>query len=197
MDKISHRISQRESASKAPLKDGVQVPPESLATLYEEYGRRVLAAAYRVTGSTQDAEDVLQTVFLRLTRRWDEIELTDTVGAYLHRAAVNGSLDLLRSRSRGGAIALDDMALAPEQTSEASAERRTRDGEFRRRLRQALLELPEKAARIFALRYFEGLGNTEIAGMLGMRRVSVAVTLHRTRKQLQTKLGQFSEGETS
>ena len=172
-------------------------PSESLGALYEQHSRRVLSAAFRVTGSRQDAEDVLQTVFLRLTRRWKEIELTDTVGSYLHRAAVNGSLDLLRSRSRAGAIALDDMAHELPDAGEASADRLIEGGEFRRNLRRALLEIPPKSARVFVLKYFEGLGNQEIASMLDMRRVTVAVTLHRTRKQLQSKLQQFVEGEAS
>lgn len=179
-------------------KDTINLPPPaSLAVLYEQHSRRVLSAAFRVTGSRQDAEDVLQTVFLRLTRRWDEIELTDTVGSYLHRAAVNGSLDLLRSRSRAGSIPLDDMTQELPDAGEASPERLMHGGEFRRDLREALLEVPEKAARVFVLRYFEGLQNKEIASMLGMRRVAVAVTLHRTRKQLQSKLQQFVEGEAS
>lgn len=178
-------------------KDATSLPPDSLAALYEQHSGKVLAAALRVTGSRQDAEDVLQTVFLRLTRRWAETELTDTVGAYLHRAAVNGGLDLLRTRSRGGSIPLDDMAVELPDTGEASAERLTQGGEFRRELRAALLELPEKSARVFVLRYFEGLGNQEIARMLGIGRVSVAVTLHRARKQLQIKLQQFVEGGAS
>ena len=179
-------------------KDSINLPPpESLAALYEQHSRQVLAAAFRVTGSRQDAEDVLQTVFLRLTRRWEEIELTATVGSYLHRAAVNGSLDLLRSRSRGGSIPLDDLAAQLPDTGEASAERLMRGGEIRRDLREALLDLPEKSARVFVLRYFEGLKNEEIASMLSMRRVTVVVTLHRTRKQLQSKLQQFAEGEAS
>jgi len=190
MDNLSSRTAQEKDPIKLP-------PPESLAALYEQHSRQVLAAAFRVTGSRQDAEDVLQTVFLRLTRRWDEIELTDTVGSYLHRAAVNGSLDLLRSRSRAGSIPLDDLVVELPDAGEVSAERHTHDGEFRRELREALLEVPEKSARVFALRYFEGLQNKEIATMLGMRRVAVAVTLHRTRKRLQGKLQQFVEGETS
>jgi len=190
MDNLSTRMS--------PQKDTVNPPPPgSLATLYEQHSQRVLAAAYRVTGSRQDAEDVLQTVFLRLTRRWDEIELTDTVGSYLHRAAVNGSLDLLRSRGRAGAIPMDDMAVELPDKGEASAERRMRDGEFRRDLRTALIDVPEQSARVFALRYFEGLANKEIAAMLGMRPVAVAVILHRTRKRLQSKLRQFVEGDAS
>jgi RNA polymerase sigma-70 factor (ECF subfamily) len=179
-------------------KDSDELPPaEVLASLYEEHGRLVLAAAFRVTGSRQDAEDVLQTVFLRLMRRWDHLELGEAAGAYLHRAAVNGSLDLLRSRARGGPLPLDDLAEELSDAGGVSAERLAQAGEVRRGLREALLEMSEKSARVFVLRYIEGLPNKDIANLLGMRRVAVAVMLHRTRKQLQSKLQQFLEGGPS
>ncbi len=201
MDTLEPRTSDSSEAGGASRDPGAggeaSAPARSLAALYEEHARNVLAAAFRVTGSRQDAEDVLQTVFLRLSRRWDGLELRDSVGGYLHRAAVNGSLDLLRSRSRAGSVPLDDLVVELPETGEASAERQLEGREFRRRLRQALVRLSDKAARVFALRYFEGLGNTEIATMLGMPRVSVAVTLHRARKQLQVELAQFAEGEVS
>lgn len=43
----------------------------SFDELYNKHHRKVLLAAYRVTGSMQDAEDVLQAVFLRLLKRGD------------------------------------------------------------------------------------------------------------------------------
>lgn len=172
------------------------MPDGSLERLYREHNRRVLAAAYRVTGSRQDAEDVLQTVFLRLARRWDEVKLSDTVGSYLHRAAVNASIDLLRSRARAGAVPLnDEPGRELPDRQDVSAERRHRDREFRGRLRQALLELPDRAARIFVLRYFEELANKEIAGMLNMSQTTVAVILHRARKSLQVQLREYVRGE--
>jgi RNA polymerase sigma factor (sigma-70 family) len=49
-------------------------------------------------------------------------------------------------------------------------------------------ELPARSAEIFTLRFFEGLTNPEIAGALGISSITVAVTLHRTRRLLQKKL---------
>ena len=72
-------------------------PEADMARIYREHSARVLAAAYRVTGSSHDAEDVLQTVFMRLVRR-EGAALGDEPGAYLHRAAVNAALDVVRSR---------------------------------------------------------------------------------------------------
>src|SRR5213592_2013945 len=60
----------------------------------------VYRAAYRITGNASDAEDVLQTLFLRLVRR--EWLPGGQYGwrAYLHRAAINIALDVVRTRAR-------------------------------------------------------------------------------------------------
>src|SRR5215213_7998918 len=83
-------------------------PPKELERLFREHHDLIFRTAYRVTGSAEDAEDVLQTVFLRLARR-AEINLAPSPAGYLHRAAVNASLDLVRSRSTARAVALEDM----------------------------------------------------------------------------------------
>src|SRR5260370_18335647 len=65
-------------------------------------------AAYRITGSHSDAEDVLQTLFLRLLRRGPAGELVSNLGGYVYRAAINASLDVLRSRRDGRCIPLQE-----------------------------------------------------------------------------------------
>ncbi len=168
---------------------------DALAELFQKHSRQVLAAAYRVTGSRQDAEDALQTVFLRLASRWDDVGLSSTPGPYLRRAAVNAAIDLLRSRAAAGAVPLDD-AGTPDRHG-ASPERRHRDREFRRRLRQALLALTDRNAQVFCLRYFEDLTNKEIARALGLSQTRVAVILHRARKRLQPELLDLVRGDAS
>ncbi len=170
---------------------------DALAELFRKHSRRVLAAAYRVTGSRQDAEDALQTVFLRLASRWDDIGLSRTPGPYLRRAAVNAAIDLLRSRAAAGTIPLDDALNDPPDRHGASPERLHRDREFRRRLRQALLALTDRNAQVFCLRYFEDLTNKEIAKALGLSQTRVAVILHRARKRLQPELLDLVRGEAS
>ena len=169
----------------------------ALGELFENHSRQVLSAAYRVTGSRQDAEDALQTVFLRLAGRWRDLNLSDTPGAYLRRAAVNAAIDLLRSRSAAGAVPLEDMPFEISDRSDVSAERQRQDSEFRQRLRKALLVLTDRNATVFCLRYFEEFTNKEIAAALGVSQTRVAVILHRARKRLQQELLDFVKGEAS
>src|SRR5690242_185494 len=68
-----------------------------LEQIFLEHKELVYRAAYRVIGNSSDAEDVLQTVFLRLVRLEKFPEISNLPG-YLHRSAVNASLDLLRGK---------------------------------------------------------------------------------------------------
>src|SRR5438128_2315487 len=129
----------------------------NLERLFREHHERVFHTAHRVTGSAEDAEDILQTVFLRLARTKEEnaLQWADNPEAYLSRAAINASLDLLRKRKRSKSVAMDDV--------EYSA--------------------------MFALRYFEGFDNGEIAQIMGTSPLVVGVTLHRARARLRKDIG--------
>ncbi len=157
---------------------------EQVTALFDQHRARVFRAAYRVTGSEADAEDVLQTVFLRLLKQEDAVIEEQQAGSYLHRAAVNAAVDVLRRRRMAKDEPLGerqdhlpDPAPDPAAALDAKA--------AGRRLRAALAELSPRAAEIFVLRYFEGYRNREIARMLGASWSTVAVTLHRARARLR------------
>jgi RNA polymerase sigma-70 factor (ECF subfamily) len=139
----------------------------------------VFRTAYRITGNAADAEDVLQTIFLRLLRRDPSMPVPDNEESYLRRAAVNASVDLIRDRQAERRVPLAEAAAQAGKPSNNDL----RDG-----LRQALAGLSPESAEIFALRYFEDFTNREIAKALRISPVLVAVKLHRTRHQLQKQL---------
>jgi len=166
-----------------------------LAKVFKEHHERVFRAAYRITGNAADAEDVTQVVFLRLARREAGAPaLSESPGAYLHRAAVNAALDVVRGRQAARTDALESVDLDPVEDPRRGPERRHGDTEIRAALRRAMAELPPRAAEIFALRYLEGYDNHEIARMLGMPRMTVGVVLHRARTRLRRELDAFVGG---
>ncbi len=169
-------------------------PPAGFAELYERHYEAVFRAALRVTGNPADAEDVLQTVFLRLVRREDSLELAPSPGAYLHRAAVNAALDLMRGRARSRAVSFESVEPTREFTSsDLNPEEAHAENQLRARVREAVARLGGRAATTFALRYFEGYDNREIAEMLGTSQMVVAVTLHRARTRLKKEIGEYLE----
>src|SRR5881227_343253 len=80
----------------------------SLEEMFQRNHDRIFRTAYRVTGNAADAEDVLQTVFLRLARGPQSSNPENEEG-YFARAAINASLDLLRSRKRARSVAFDEV----------------------------------------------------------------------------------------
>lgn len=183
-DDAVHAVPQRQTP-------GPSAASAKVAELFERHHDAVFRTAYRITGDSRDAEDVLQTVFLRLVRRDEPVDLAPTEASYLHRAAVHASLDLLRRRKTARTTALDDVS-EPADAGE-SADQALGLHELRGRLREALAEESPRAAAMFVLRYFEGKGNREIARTLGTSWSTVAVTLHRTRARLRKRL----QGERS
>ena len=165
---------------------------EELAVLFRDYHKTIFRIAYRITGSRSDAEDVLQTIFLRLTP--NRRDFSPNAGGYLHRAAVNASLDLLRSRARHNSVSLDVIDFnQSKRLSAASPEDDFADVELRELIRQAVAKLEGRAATAFALRYFEGYDNARIAQVLGTSQMVVAVTLHRARTRLRKEIGSYLE----
>jgi RNA polymerase sigma-70 factor (ECF subfamily) len=148
----------------------------------------VFRTAYRITGNAADAEDVLQTVFLRMMRRDHGAQMVDSYESYLRRAAVNAALDIVRSGRDSRKVPLEDLPPAPAARGLETA---SETEEFRAQVRRALGRLPAREAEIFALRFFEERSNQEIARMLGISQVHVAVIVHRTRRQLQKEIGSY------
>ncbi len=173
----------------------VPLPPPSgdLERIFQSHHSQVFGTAYRVTGSAQDAEDVLQTVFLRLLRRQEEIDLSPSPGSYLHRAAVNAALDLMRARGRSQSIPIDDHDAAAEN-GHSDPNRCQQDAETRRNLRQALLKLSQRSAAIFTMRFLDGTPNREIAEAMGMSQAAVGVAIHRARNQVKKELATLLGG---
>ncbi len=167
---------------------------DELGALFRDHYKVIYRVAYRLTGSQSDAEDVLQTIFLRLTPDQARRGLAPNPQGYLYRAAVNASVDLLRSRARANSVSLD--VLDFDQSSKASVPSPAdnfADLELRELIREAVAKLEGRSATAFALRYFEGYDNGQIAEMLGTSQLVVAVTLHRARTRLRKEIGSYLE----
>ena len=167
----------------------VQPKLDELEKIFLTHHDRVFRAAWRVTGNASDAEDVLQTVFLRLLRHDHDFHAVGDAGNYLYRAGVNAALDLVRARRE--AVPIDDVAAQLGADSGWSPDRRHDAAQLREWLRRAIARLHPTAAEMFSLRYFEGFDNGEIAKLMDTSEGTVAVTLHRTRARLQKEIRSY------
>ncbi|HJP92615.1 MAG TPA: sigma-70 family RNA polymerase sigma factor [Pyrinomonadaceae bacterium] len=180
-------------AALKPLRLVTYQPASKLETLFQEHHGRIFRTAQRVTGSAADAEDVLQTVFLRLVKGQDDYDWSQNPEAYLSRAAINASLDLLRSRARSKAVALDDSEVDTIPSTYLDPEAVHADRELQKLIRQAVSRLGKTAGEMFVLRYYEGFDNKEIAAQLKTSPLVVGVVLHRARTKLRKEIGHYLE----
>lgn len=155
--------------------------PAALSELYALYGNSLMALAYRLTGSRDDAEDVLHDVFLGLPealRRYDE---RGALESWLKRVTARVALTRLRARNRASEVSLDDdvpspPADAPDRLADLGAVQRAIDA------------LPDSLRIVFVLREVEGYAHAEIAALLDISVNASEVRLHRALRALRRTL---------
>lgn len=146
-------------------------------TIVERYSASLYRLAYSFLGSRQDAEDVLQEVFLKFLRRKPDCADEKQLRAWLRTVTANQCRDLLRSPWRRRILPLEEAANAVvEQTPDADLE-------------AALQQLKPKERAIVYLFYYEQCTSAEIAQTLHMSDAAVRSRLTRARQTLKTLLG--------
>jgi RNA polymerase sigma-70 factor (ECF subfamily) len=166
-----------------------EVLTQELEQIFREHYQFVYRTAYSVTANHSDAEDVVQTVFLKLFQREAPLHLRKEPRAYLYRAAVNAALNIVRSRRHHSVIGENECGevAAPEPGAEAAK------SAIQRNLMGAIAQLNPKAVEILVLRYGHDFSDSQIAKMLGKSRGTIAVILYRARARLK-KLMRVGEG---
>jgi RNA polymerase sigma-70 factor (ECF subfamily) len=165
-----------------------------LERIFREHHAMVFRAAYRITGNADDAEDVLQTVFLRMMKRDTAAEPVGNMASFLHRAAVNAALDLMRVRQNVRNVPLDALEPVLAEPAHRNPDRVHTAGEVREWLRGALSRLNPRIAEMFMLRFFDGKENPEIAKLMNTTAGTVAVTISRTRDRLEKEYQAYLGG---
>lgn len=151
--------------------------------IYREYSEFVYRTAKGILGTVEDAEDVLQVIFVRLLRSDLTPSVRQNLKPYLYRAAVNQSLVIIKSRRRH--VLTDDpgqLAASTLADDSALAER------LHSRLYEAIAKLSPENAELVILRYVHNMSDAEIARMLGTSRGVIAVRLFRSRARLRKLL---------
>jgi RNA polymerase sigma-70 factor (ECF subfamily) len=152
--------------------------------LFREHSQMVYRTAYTIVGSAADAEDVLQTVFLGLLR--NEPDLQSNPKGYLYRAAINSSLNVVRSRKRIELTEDTERFVVPVDRKAA---------ELHARLTEAIAELAPADAHVLVLRYIYDYSDAEIAKLIGVSRGTMAMRLFRARLRLRKLMRDAGEEE--
>ncbi len=146
--------------------------------LFRRYAARIHGVGRSLLG-VDDAEDIVQEVFLIAFRSMQNIREADKVGNWLYRVAQNCCREQLRRRGREKAAVTASLEnTLAEQSSPVDSER----------IARAVASMPEKLRLALDLKYRQGLSHSELAELLGISQSGVNTRLYRARMMLRQRL---------
>ena len=157
---------------------------EEVLGLFERYHNDIYRLAVSYTGSSQDSEDIVQTVFLKLWEKQPAL-MPGKEKAWLIQVAINQCRNLLKAPWRKRRNSLETAELFSWETPEESE------------LFRAIMDLPEEERVTVHLYYFEGYTLREIGRMMHITPSAVSMRLHRARKRLKSVLKEEEDLETA
>jgi RNA polymerase sigma-70 factor (ECF subfamily) len=164
---------------------------DAFRMLVDRHSHAVFRVAYRMTGNEHDADDVVQETLLRAYRQLGRFEERANFGTWLHRIAINCSLDLLRARGRadkhyGGDP--EEVELTGAIKSDAQQDRLLLSAELQEQVKAAMERLSGNERTAFVLRHFEGMPVEEIGKTLGIQVNAAKHTIFRAVRKLRESL---------
>jgi len=195
--RLTNRMPQTDAATVALARDGNS---EAFRALVERHSRAIYRLAHRMTGNPSDAEDVVQETFLKAYRQLGRFESRANFSTWLHRIAVNCSIDLIRSRphreAAHDAADLEEIGtLGTQDTAQRTPERLMLSTEVQDRITEAMSMLSQRERAAFVLRHFEGHSIEDISRSLGMKSNATKHSIFRAVRKMRAALEPFVAAE--
>jgi RNA polymerase sigma-70 factor (ECF subfamily) len=169
----------------------------SFEELLSRYSNKVFSLASRLTRNTEDAEEVLQDVFVTVHRKIASFEGKSSFSSWLYRVTVNAAFMKLRKRRQDQSLSLDDIIQqsqsVPALRSPESAyvDAQSIRHQMLEALESAIRKLPDDYRPVFILRDVDGLTSREVGRILDLTVPAVKSRLHRSRLMLRRRLHRF------
>jgi RNA polymerase sigma-70 factor (ECF subfamily) len=162
---------------------------DAFRALVERHSRSVFRLAYRMTGSAEDAEDVVQETFVRAYRQLRRFEARSNFATWLYRIGFNCAIDHLRGRQQREARQAPEMLerMAPPD-ARPSSEDLVFAGEIGARVQQALNGLSAQERAAFLMRHYHGCSIDEICRALDLKTNAAKHSIFRAVKKMRTEL---------
>jgi len=174
---------------------------DAMDQLVERYADRVYRLATRITGSREDAEEVVQDALWTVGRKINTFKGDSAFGSWLYRIAANAAYMKLRARrGKNREIALDEVMPAldsggihfePVDDWSPRVDDRALQSELRSVLESAIGDLPPDYRTALVLHDLEGVSNPDIADTLGISLPAVKSRVHRSRLFLRKRLSEY------
>ncbi|MFH0908633.1 MAG: sigma-70 family RNA polymerase sigma factor [bacterium] len=172
---------------------------QAYSELVRRYQRKIYGLVYNMTSNREDAEDLVQDVFVKAYSSLKHFHGNSSFYTWVYRIAVNRTINFLKKRKRRMAESLDDVNRAIERdpafvelSAKESPFRDMTITELKERLNRALLTLSEKHRAVVVMHDIEGTPHDEIAKILGCSEGTVRSRLFYARQALQGELNEFA-----
>lgn len=164
--------------------------------LLRRYESKVYNLALKFTRNPEDAEEVLQDVFVTLYQKIKGFEGKSAFSSWLYRIVVNASFMKLRKRKQNPAVSIEDLTPMmrsqfldwPDHQPAVRSDSITINNELRSIVESAITRLPDEYRAVFVLRDVDGLSNQEVSEILDISLPAIKSRLHRARIMLRRKL---------
>lgn len=148
---------------------------QAFAEVVRQYGEQLYWLIRRMVLAHEDADDVLQNTFLKAWANLGEFQGRSKLSTWLHKIAINESLDFLRRQKLTANIYADD---EPSVSQKLLADNYFDGNEAEAMLQEAISELPEVQRQVFTLRYYEEMKYSEMSHILGTSEGALKASYH-------------------
>jgi RNA polymerase sigma-70 factor, ECF subfamily len=168
---------------------------DAFRVLVERHSRDIFRLGFRLMGSEQEAEEVVQDTFLKAYRSLGRFESRASFGTWVYRIAMNDCYDRLARRKKemsldSNPIGEDDDPPPAEMVAatDPSPERQLLSAEVSSRVRKVMSELTPNERTAFVMRHFEGKSVNEIARVLDVQVGAAKNSIFRAVQKLRREL---------
>ncbi len=161
--------------------------PESRDTAFtsivKKYQQKLYWHVRRMVVDHDDANDVIQNVFIKAWRGLDGFREDSTLYTWLYRIATNESLSFLEQKKRKGTVSLSDNETDLSETVRADKDFDASKLEWK--LQLAIQQLPERQRAVFHLRYYDEMPYAEMSTILETSEGALKASYHIAVKKIE------------
>ena len=166
--------------------------PDLYAEIIERYQGKLFAYLYRMIGNRDEAEDLLQDVFIKAYKNLNSFDVDRKFSSWIYRIAHNEAVNYIKRKSLKRFISWEDISSTRDKLESSSSEEGADDAWARKEIRQevseALKKLPAKYKEVLLLRFFSDKSYEEISEILGRPVNTVGTLINRAKKKLAEEM---------